>query len=160
MGEGSGSEPRCRNMSRRAWKTSRPGRDTFPPRPSSGSTSVGTTNANTKALTEGDGGRGPAFRWTTSGRLPSFAATTSDSYVFCARRTIAWRPNMSTGRNSSRGRSMKGGGVGKCPSTGHRCLELHSERAFKERFRKNHINGLRRAAKGLGFTLTPDTSGT
>jgi hypothetical protein len=34
------------------------------------------------------------------------------------------------------------------------------ERAFEERFRQNHINGLRRAAKTLGFTLTPDPSGT
>ncbi|MEE9263650.1 MAG: hypothetical protein V3V11_04265 [Vicinamibacteria bacterium] len=55
---------------------------------------------------------------------------------------------------------MKGGRVGKCRSAEHRCLELHSERAFKERFRKNHINGLRRAAEALGFTLTPDASGT
>ena len=38
---------------------------------------------------------------------------------------IAWRPNMSTGRNSSSGRSMKGGGVGKCRSADHRLLELH-----------------------------------
>ena len=64
------------------------------------------------------------------------------------------------GRNSFSGRSMKGGGVGKCRSTGHRCLELHSERAFKERFRQSHIYGLRRAAEALGFTLTPDASGT
>lgn len=34
------------------------------------------------------------------------------------------------------------------------------ERAFEERFRQNHINGLRRAAEALGYTLTPDTSGT
>ncbi len=34
---------------------------------------------------------------------------------------------------------MKAGGVGKCRSTGHRCLELHSERAFKDRFRQSHI---------------------
>ncbi len=34
------------------------------------------------------------------------------------------------------------------------------ERAFEERFRQNHINGLRRAAQALGYTLTPDTSGT
>ncbi len=113
-------------MSRRAWKSSRPGRDTFPPRPSSGSTPVGTTDANTKALMGGDVGRGPAFRWTMSGRLPSFAATMSDSFVFCARPTTDWRPNMSMGPNSSSGRSMKGGGVGKCRSTGHRLLELRS----------------------------------
>ena len=37
-------------------------------------------------------------------------------------------------------------GVGKCRSTEHRCLELH--------------NRLRRAANALGFTITPDTSGT
>ena len=55
---------------------------------------------------------------------------------------------------------MKGGGAGKCRSIGHRLLGLHSERAFKERFRQNHINGLRRAAQALGYTLTPDTSGT
>ena len=32
------------------------------------------------------------------------------------------------------------------------------ERAFEERFRQNHINGLKRAANALGYTLTPDTS--
>jgi hypothetical protein len=32
------------------------------------------------------------------------------------------------------------------------------ERAFEERFRQNHINGLRRAAEALGYTLTPDPS--
>jgi len=35
-----------------------------------------------------------------------------------------------------------------------------AERAFEERFRQNHINGLRKAAQALGYTLTPDTSGT
>ena len=34
------------------------------------------------------------------------------------------------------------------------------ERAFEERFRQNHINGLKRAANALGYTLTPDTSPT
>ena len=34
------------------------------------------------------------------------------------------------------------------------------ERAYEERFRQNHINGLRKAAQALGYTLTPDTSGT
>ena len=34
------------------------------------------------------------------------------------------------------------------------------EKVFEERFRQNHIYGLRRAAKALGFTLTPDASGT
>ncbi len=53
---------RCRKMSGRAWKTSRPGRDTFLPRSSSGSTPVETTNANLKAMMGGDVGRGPAFR--------------------------------------------------------------------------------------------------
>ena len=33
------------------------------------------------------------------------------------------------------------------------------ERAFEERFRQNHINGLQRAAEALGYTLTPHTSG-
>jgi len=33
------------------------------------------------------------------------------------------------------------------------------ERAFEQRFRQNHINGLRRAADALGYTLTPHTSG-
>jgi len=31
------------------------------------------------------------------------------------------------------------------------------ERAFEERFRQNHIDGLRRAAEALGFSLTPET---
>ena len=31
------------------------------------------------------------------------------------------------------------------------------EQAYEERFRQNHINGLRRAAKALGFTLVPNT---
>ncbi len=34
------------------------------------------------------------------------------------------------------------------------------ERAFEERFRKNHIKGLQRAAQALGYTLTPEPSGT
>jgi transposase len=34
------------------------------------------------------------------------------------------------------------------------------ERAFVERFRQNHINGLRRAAKALGFTLAPEATST
>ena len=34
------------------------------------------------------------------------------------------------------------------------------EKVFEERFRQNHIYGFRRAAKALGFTLTPDASGT
>ena len=129
----------CRTC--RTWKTSRPGRDTFLPRRSSGSMPVGTTNANTKALMGGDVGRGPVFRWNTSGRLPSFAATMSGSFVFCALPIIAWRPNMSTGRNSSNrrsirgGRSMKGGDVGKCRSPGHRCLELHSGSQARPRVR-------------------------
>ena len=62
------------------------------------------TNANIKALMGGDVGRGPAFRWSTNGRLPSFAATTSNSLLSCARPTTDWRPNMSTGWNSSNGR--------------------------------------------------------
>ncbi len=41
---------------------------------------------------------------------------------------------------------MKDGGVRKCRRPGHRCLELHSS--------------LRSAANALGYTLTPDASGT
>jgi len=33
------------------------------------------------------------------------------------------------------------------------------ERAFEDRFRQNHINGLQRAAEALGYTLTPQASG-
>jgi hypothetical protein len=32
------------------------------------------------------------------------------------------------------------------------------EQAFEERFRQNHINGVRRAAEALGYTLTPQPS--
>ncbi len=42
---------------------------------------------------------------------------------------------------------------------GHEYVDI-GELAFEQRFRQNHINGLRRAAEALGFTLTPDTSVT
>jgi transposase len=40
---------------------------------------------------------------------------------------------------------------------GHDYIDI-GEHAFEERFRENHINGLKRAAEALGFTLTPDAA--
>jgi transposase len=40
---------------------------------------------------------------------------------------------------------------------GHHYLDV-GERAFEERFRQNHLNGLRRAATALGYTLIPEPS--
>lgn len=40
---------------------------------------------------------------------------------------------------------------------GHDYIDI-GERAFNDRFRQNHLSGLRRAAHALGYALTPETS--
>jgi transposase len=40
---------------------------------------------------------------------------------------------------------------------GHDYIDI-GERAFDDRFRQNHLSGLRRAAHALGYALTPETS--
>jgi len=41
---------------------------------------------------------------------------------------------------------------------GHTYIDI-GERVFEERFRQNHLNGLRRAAEALGYSLAPRASG-
>ena len=72
----------------------------------SASTSGQPINANSDLRTGPGVAREPDSRLSTSGRLPSFAVTMSDSFASYAPPIIDWRPNMSTGRNSSSGRSM------------------------------------------------------
>ena len=72
-----------------------------------------------------------------------------------------WRyvPSELTGPNSSSGRSMKGGGVGKCRSADHRLLALHRG-SLAARALTRGVPTYEGQPMLTGYTLTPDTSVT